>query len=106
RGLIGAAKIKTITVEAIQRAVAEHFDVRISDLRGRSRERQVAYPRQIAMYLTRQLIPSLSLKEIGQAFGDKHHTTVLYACQQVTEELARDDAVRVLLQQLEKAIRS
>lgn len=106
RGLIGTAKIKPITVEAIQRAVAEHYDVRISDLRGRSRERQVAYPRQIAMYLTRQLIPSLSLKEIGQAFGDKHHTTVLYACQMISEEIERDDAVRPLLQQLEKAIRS
>ena len=103
--LIGSNKIKPVTVEAIQRAVAEHFDVRISDLRGRSRQRQVAFPRQIAMHLCKDLIPSLSLNEIGEAFGGKDHTTVIYACQKITEEARKNTTTRQLLTQLEKAIR-
>ncbi len=103
--MIGSAKIKSITADSVQRAVGEHFDVRLSDLRSRSRERQVAYPRQIAMYLCKQLVPSLTLKEIGEAFGGKDHTTVLHACRKITAE--KDDLVtRQLLTELEKEIRA
>jgi chromosomal replication initiator protein len=106
RDLIGNATLRPITVDTVQRVVAEHFDVRISDLKGRSRERQVAYPRQLAMYMSKQLIPSLSLKEVGEAFGGKHHTTVLYACREVSVHRDQDESTRQLLLKLEKAIRS
>ena len=104
--LVGRDKIKPITIEAVQRAVAEHFDVRIADLRGPSRQRQIAYPRQIAMYLCKNLIPSLSLNDVGQAFGGKDHTTVLYACQKIVHEKESEGITAQLVAQLEKAIRA
>ncbi len=104
--LVGTEDIKQIHVQDIQRAVAERFDVRIADLRGRSRQRQVSYPRQIAMYLCKELIPGMSLNEIGEAFGGKDHTTVIYACQKITEEAKNNKATQQALANLEKAIRS
>jgi chromosomal replication initiator protein len=106
RDLIGRDKLKLVTIEAIQRAVAEFFDVRIADLRGRSRQRQVAYPRQIAMYLCKTMISNLSLNEVGEAFGGKDHTTVLYACQKISKETQGNSETKSTLTRLEKAIRS
>ena len=106
RDLIGSEKIKPLTIDLIQRAVAEHFDVRIADLCGRNRQRMVSFPRQVAMYLCKTLIPSLSLNEIGEAFGGKDHTTVLYACQKMAQESGRIPATRQTLTQLEKALRA
>ncbi|MBI5094280.1 MAG: chromosomal replication initiator protein DnaA [Candidatus Hydrogenedentes bacterium] len=106
RDLIGRDKLKLVTIEAIQRAVAEYFDVRIADLRGRSRQRQVAYPRQIGMYLCKTMISNLSLNEVGEAFGGKDHTTVLYACQKVSKEAQSNSETKNTLMRLEKVIRS
>ncbi len=106
RDLIGSERIKPITIEAVQRAVADHFDVRIADLSGRSRQGMVTFPRQVAMYLCSTLIPSLSLNEIGEAFGGKHHTTVLHSCQKISREKERNSATRQTLSVLEKSLRS
>ncbi len=106
RDLIGSEKIKPITSEQVQRAVAEHFDVRIADIRGRSRQRQIVQPRQLGMYLCKILIPSMSLNEIGEAFGGKDHTTVIYACEKVGREAKSQPHMRQLLEQLTKRIRS
>lgn len=103
--LIGSAKIKPITFEKIQKVVADEFDVRIGDMRGRSRQRQIAFPRQIAMYLCKGLIPSMTLNEIGEAFGGKDHTTVLYACQKIGDEIERDETLRQTVSRLEKDVR-
>jgi len=104
--LIGREKIRPVTIEAVQRAVAEHFDVRVADLCGRSRQRMVALPRQVAMYLCKMLIPSLSLNEVGEAFGGKHHTTVLHACKTVACQADKNSATRQVIGQLEKTLRS
>ena len=106
RDLIGTEKIKPITVEQVQRAVAEHFDVRIADLRGRSRQRQVVYPRQMAMYLCKELIPNLSLNEIGDTFGGKDHTTVLYACDKITKAKSNDPGCRQAIDKITKTVRA
>lgn len=106
RDLIGSDKIRPVTIELVMRIVAEQFDVRIADLRGRSRQRHVAYPRQLAMYLCKALIPSLSLKNVGEAFGGKDHTTVLYACEKLAAESRDEPAVRQTIEQLIKKIRS
>ncbi len=106
RDLIGAEKIRPITIEAVQRAVAEYFDVRIADLCGRNRQRMVAFPRQVAMYLCKTLIPSLSLNEIGAAFGGKDHTTVIYACQKLSREAEKIATTRQTLAELQKTLRS
>jgi chromosomal replication initiator protein len=106
RDLIGSEKIKPITVEMVQRAVAEQYDVRLADLRGRSRQRQIVQPRQICMFLCKELIPSLSLNDIGEAFGGKDHSTVLYACEKVQKEMKLKPTLRQQIDGLSKTIRS
>jgi chromosomal replication initiator protein len=80
---------RVITIDHIQKKAAEFFGVKVSDLRARSRTRTVAFPRQVAMYLARQLTHA-SLAEVGRAFGGKDHTTVLHAVDKV-QALAQDD---------------
>jgi len=106
RDLIGTEKIKPVTVEQVQRAVAEFYDVRIADLCGRSKQRQVVRPRQLAMYLCKQLMPSMSLNDVGKAFGGKDHTTVLYACDQISKRAKEDLQLRQVLDTLAKVVRA
>lgn len=106
RDLVGKDRIKPINIDAVLRAVADHFDVRLSELRGHGRGQHVARPRHIAMYLCRNLIPSLSLAEIGEAFGGKDHTTVIHACRRIEALLGSDPDVRQIVNHLEKVIRS
>ena len=80
---------RRLTMEEIQKRVAEHFKIRISDMSSARRSRAVARPRQVAMYLSKQLT-SRSLPEIGRAFGGRDHTTVMHAVRKV-EELSRLD---------------
>jgi chromosomal replication initiator protein len=80
---------RVITIDHIQRRVAEFFGVKLSDMRAKNRTKAVAFPRQIAMYLARQLTHA-SLAEVGRAFGGKDHTTVLHAAEKV-HALIQDD---------------
>ncbi len=81
---------RRITIDEIQRKVAEHFNLRLTDMHSSRRARNVARPRQIAMYLAKQLT-SRSLPEIGRKFGGRDHTTVMHAVRKV-EELIDADA--------------
>ncbi len=81
---------RRITIDEIQRRVAEHYNLKISDMHSARRSRNVARPRQIAMYLTKQLT-ARSLPEIGRKFGGRDHTTVMHAVRKV-EELIEEDA--------------
>ncbi|ARN85365.1 chromosomal replication initiator protein DnaA [Candidatus Nucleicultrix amoebiphila] len=83
------ANDRRISVEDIQKRVAEHFNVRLSDMHSPRRLRTVARPRQVAMYLAKTLTP-LSLPEIGRKFGGRDHTTVMHAVKKV-EELKQND---------------
>lgn len=80
---------RRITIDEIQRKVAEHFNIRLSDMHSARRARQVARPRQVAMYLAKQLT-ARSLPEIGRKFGGRDHTTVMHAVRKI-EELSNDD---------------
>jgi chromosomal replication initiator protein len=82
-------QVRKITIEAIQRAVAENFGMRISDLKQKNNSRNVVVPRQIAMYLAKQMTEA-SLPEIGRQFGNKHHTTVMHSISKI-DELRRAD---------------
>src|SRR5438876_3118750 len=84
---------KIITIEQIQRSVAEFFGVKFSDFKAKNRTRAVAFPRQIAMYLARQLTHA-SLAEVGRAFGGKDHTTVLHAVAKIQALLQEDPKLR------------
>jgi len=80
---------KKVSIEQIQRRVGEHFGMRGQDLKVRSNSKAIAYPRQVAMYMVKQLT-SASLPEIGRQFGGKHHTTVLHSINKI-ENLRRTD---------------
>jgi chromosomal replication initiator protein len=81
---------KIITIEHIQRKVAEFFGVKLADMRAKNRTKAVAFPRQIAMFLARQLTHA-SLTEVGRSFGGKDHTTVLHAVEKI-QNMAHEDA--------------
>lgn len=84
---------RAITIDQIQRRVAEHFDVRIADMTSKRRPANIAFPRQIAMYLSRELTKT-SLSEIGEAFGGRDHGTVLHAHRLVKARMLTDDKTR------------
>ena len=83
----------SITIEQIQRRVAEHFDVRVADMTSKRRPASIAFPRQVAMYLARELTKA-SLNEIGEAFGGRDHGTVLHACKLVKKRMGEQDNLR------------
>ena len=83
---------RLITINNIQKVVAEYYKIRISDLHSKSRSRQVARPRQVAMALAKELTAH-SLPEIGEAFGGRDHTTVLHACRKVSELKSNDPRI-------------
>jgi chromosomal replication initiator protein len=79
-----------LTIEGVQKRVADHFQIRHSDMTSKRRPNNIAIPRQIAMYLVRNLIPKHSLQDIGDAFGGRDHGTVIHACKAVDNMLAQD----------------
>jgi chromosomal replication initiator protein len=93
----------TITIDQIQKRVAEHFDIRIADMTSKRRPENIAFPRQIAMFLSRQLTES-SLNTIGEAFGGRDHGTVLHACRLVKDRMEVDASVRQVVNYLEKQL--
>ena len=82
---------KRVSIEEIQRKVAEHYNLRLTDMVSARRARNVARPRQVAMYLAKQLTQR-SLPEIGRRFGNRDHTTVMHAVSRVAELMAEDAA--------------
>jgi len=87
-----AVQAKLVTIENIQKTVAEYFNIRLADLSGKSRTRSIARPRQIAMSIAKELT-NKSLPEIGQAFGGRDHTTVMHACRKVAELKETDGGI-------------
>jgi chromosomal replication initiator protein len=84
---------KTVTIDQIQKEVAEHFDVRLADMTSKRRPANIAFSRQVAMYLARHHTKA-SLHEIGDAFGGRDHGTVLHACKTVSVRMKKEDQVR------------
>ena len=91
----------SVNIEVIQKKVAEHFDIRIADMTSKRRPENIAFPRQVAMFLSRQLTDS-SLNTIGEAFGGRDHGTVLHACRLVRDRMEVDTTVRQAVIYLEK----
>jgi chromosomal replication initiator protein len=83
----------TYTIESIQGAVAKHFRLKSSDFKSNSKQRSVARPRQIAMYLIRKYT-SLGFKEIGQYFGGRDHTTIMHACREIEKKIDADPEIK------------
>ncbi|MFT4177172.1 MAG: chromosomal replication initiator protein DnaA [Luteolibacter sp.] len=104
RDLLREEASRQVTVEAIQKAVADHFDVRLSDMTSRRRPASIAFPRQIAMYLSRSLTKG-SLMEIGESFGGRDHGTVIHACKKVTEMIDAEPGLKETLERIEAQLR-
>ena len=97
------ASERKITVEEIQRKVSEHYNIRLSDMIGPKRLRTYARPRQIAMFLSKQLT-SRSLPEIGRRFGGRDHTTVMHGVRRIEELKAQDGQIAEDLEMLRRAL--
>jgi len=95
---------KPLTIEGIQKQVAEHFGVRLADMTGKRRNANVVFPRQVAMYLARQHT-KVSLHEIGETFGGRHHGTVLHACKAVSMRMKNEEQIRQTMEGLAYATR-
>jgi len=93
----------TISIDVIQKKVAEHYDIRLADMTSRRRPENIAFPRQVAMFLSRQMTES-SLNAIGEAFGGRDHGTVLHACRLVKDRMEVDPNVRQVVHYLEKQL--
>jgi chromosomal replication initiator protein len=94
---------RVITIEQVQRKVCDLFGLKSSDLKAKNRTKTIAFPRQVAMYLARQLTHA-SLAEIGRAFGGKDHTTVLHAVDKIQGLLAEDPKLRKTIDTLIQGI--
>jgi chromosomal replication initiator protein len=94
----------SITIEQIQRRVAEHFDIRLADMTSKRRPANIAFPRQVAMYLSRELTKA-SLNEIGDAFGGRDHGTVLHACKTVRKRMKEQDSLRQTISFIDSSLK-
>ena len=92
-------KEKKISIELIQEKVATYFDIKISDMKAKKRHKQVSYPRQVAMYLSRELT-NLTLPVIGEHFGGRDHSTVIHACEKIQKDLKKNRNVKNLINRL------
>ncbi|SEM45763.1 chromosomal replication initiator protein DnaA [Gemmobacter aquatilis] len=99
------ASDRKVTIEEIQRKVAEHYNIRLSDMIGPKRLRTIARPRQVAMYLSKQLTPR-SLPEIGRRFGGRDHTTIMHGVRRIEELMATDSQLADDLQLLKRLLQA
>jgi chromosomal replication initiator protein len=93
------SQVRKVTIESIQRAVSDQFGLRQGEIKAKNNSHSIVYPRQVAMYLAKQLTEA-SLPEIGRQFGGKHHTTVLHSVEKIAEARKTDKDLNRLLNKL------
>jgi chromosomal replication initiator protein len=98
-------QVRKITIEAIQRAVAEQFGMRVTELKQKNNSRSIVVPRQIAMYLAKQMTEA-SLPEIGRQFGNKHHTTVMHSIAKIEDQRRADKDLSRMLTTLQEELQT
>ncbi len=94
---------RPVTIDRIQKAVADHFGIKISDMKSKKRTRSIAFPRQVAMFLTRDLTET-SLPAIGEEFGGRDHTTVIHACEKIQRALQTDPSLQASIKDITEVI--
>ncbi|HQD41523.1 MAG TPA: chromosomal replication initiator protein DnaA [Bacillota bacterium] len=97
------SKPRMITVDLIKRVISEYYSIRIEDFKSKKRTRAIAFPRQVAMYLTRELT-DLSLPKIGEEFGGRDHTTVLHAYDKISAEIKTDESLKLAIDEIQKRL--
>jgi chromosomal replication initiator protein len=95
-------KNREVTIEEIQKGVAAHFNIKVSDLKSPKRLKNLVIPRQIAMYISRQLTSS-SYPEIGERFGGKDHSTIIYAIKKIEKQIKDDYQVKITIENLKNS---
>jgi len=105
KDIIPSSKPKVITIQDIQRVVGQHFNVKLEDFKAKKRTKSVAFPRQIAMYLSRELT-DYSLPKIGEEFGGRDHTTVIHAHEKISTLLQSDIQLQKHLKEIEEKLRN
>lgn len=105
KDVIPNSRPKAITIRLIQEEVAKHFEMRVEDLKAKKRTRAVAFPRQVAMYISRHLTDA-SLPRIGEEFGGRDHTTVIHACEKIDRERREDAQLAQILDAISKRLKS
>jgi chromosomal replication initiator protein len=94
---------RAVSIDQVQRKVAEHYDVRLADMTSKRRPASIAFPRQVAMFISRRLTKS-SLQDIGEAFGGRDHGTVIHACKTVQVRMDKEESLRQIVRFLETAL--
>lgn len=103
KDIISKKQGKNITINLIQDIVSSYFNLRVEDLKSQRRTRNVAYPRQIAMYLSRKLT-DMSLPKIGEEFGGRDHTTVIHAYEKISDNLNTDETLQHTIEDITKKL--
>ncbi|WP_066889317.1 chromosomal replication initiator protein DnaA [Clostridium nigeriense] len=103
KDIISNKQNKNVTIDVIQDVVAGYFNLRVEDLKSQRRTRNVAYPRQIAMYLSRKLT-DMSLPKIGEEFGGRDHTTVIHAYEKISDTLNTDESLQHTVNDITKKL--
>lgn len=104
KDIISSNKPRKITVDLIKETISKEFNIKMDDFNSKKRTRAIAYPRQIAMYLTRELT-DLSLPKIGEEFGGRDHTTVIHAYDKITDDISKDDEFKKRINSIIKTIK-
>jgi chromosomal replication initiator protein len=94
---------RAVSIDQVQRKVAEHYDVRLADMTSKRRPANIAFPRQVAMFISRRLTKS-SLQDIGEAFGGRDHGTVIHACKTVQNRMDKQESLRQVIRFLETSL--
>lgn len=94
---------KIITIETIQKTVCEYYDVQMNELLSKKRHKQIVFPRQIAMYLCRNLTDA-SYPQIGDQFGGRDHTTILHAYEKIDKQIKEDEKLKIAIEELSRII--
>ncbi|NLU27320.1 MAG: chromosomal replication initiator protein DnaA [Hungateiclostridium thermocellum] len=101
KDILSANKAKVLNCTTIQEAVARYFDIRPEEFKSKKRTRDIAFPRQIAMYLCRELT-EMSLPKIGEEFGGRDHTTVIHACEKISKEIESNSETRRAVSEIKR----
>ena len=104
KDILSSDKPKEITVDLIKETVSKFYSIKLEDFSSKKRTRAIAYPRQIAMYLTRQFT-DLSLPKIGNEFGGRDHTTVIHACDKIAKDLETDNKTKEKIEAIIKELK-
>ncbi len=101
KDIISSKQTRQVTIDIIQEVVANYYNLKIEELKSARRTRNIAFPRQIAMYLSRKLT-DMSLPKIGEEFGGRDHTTVIHAYEKISNNLKKDESLQNAIKELNK----